>query len=109
MFKLSVHTCLVLDPTENGAMTSAFICNTSSGCDGALLPTHPLDPKTSWQCQKCPHRIDEWETSLGKAEVHKKKNKNARDNFAVSNCNISRSLLSKYQGLFLAAKILSNV
>ena len=56
------------DPTEKGAMTSAFVCPANKCRGGALLPSDPLDPKSPWKCTKCKDVvITDWEKTLGRA------------------------------------------
>ena len=56
------------DPTEKGAMTSAFVCPANKCSRGALLPSDPLDPKSPWKCTKCKDVvITDWEKTLGPA------------------------------------------
>ncbi len=41
------------DPSELGTFVSGIFCTVCPKQEGILLPENPLDPETSWACNKC--------------------------------------------------------
>ena len=72
------------DPTELGTMVSGVNC---SKCKyGYLLPRHPLDYNSVWDCSDCDNKVDNETiaTKLGKYEddiENMEKNRVIIDNF----------------------------